>query len=451
MFFNPFKELAEFGEWVCRLATCALCTGPIMIIIGIALLSSSATDGRGASVSKYNDISTSWVNSKRSLFLNKTYAISSTGGSLVLLADTSSDTYTDSGDLKLPNATIRYTKVSTTNMPFSSTTYSSPSTTISSFKFLSNGVVIQDLSSTIPVAGESTRSISCSSSDSFQTCANKCSGGVYTQNPSQCRTFYVISDICLVVDPTTDQLDTSGGSGCATTDSSLPVALRPDYKNNLVRAKYTTYTTSSVPLSVTYNPRVTVRSKDDPYVAYLRLTDGSGSFGLTTAQKVASGMAILGIGIAITVVVCGAIAYMIKCMRKPNQQGTIVSTSPPPPPQGGIMMIPQQQMVYANPQQQQVYLQQPMQMGYGKDQPVLVSGGYAVTQPQQQAFYPPPQQQMMIPQQQMAPQYYAQPQPGQYPPQQQSYPPQQGYPQQPQQGYPQQQYYAPQQGYPPQQ
>lgn len=59
--FGLYHELRDFGRSVTACICCFLVGGPILLIVGIALLVSAGTDTRGNSISQYNGAVSTWT------------------------------------------------------------------------------------------------------------------------------------------------------------------------------------------------------------------------------------------------------------------------------------------------------------------------------------------------------------------------------------------------------
>lgn len=190
----------------------------------------------------------------------------------------------------------------------------------------------------------------------------------------------------------------AGGAGCAIpSDYSPPAALS---SNGLAAFSYTA--SLQQPSDVSANIKVTVRSSTDPYVIMMRLTKGSGSFGLSVAQKGTLGGALLGIGVAITICVGLTVYYLLKnCIKSNSSPGAVISAVPP---QGQMPYGAQPAMIQAyggKEQPPQYYAQPPQMVGMQEQmyvQPIGAPQAPVGYMSQPYAMSMPPQQQYMQPQ-----------------------------------------------------
>jgi hypothetical protein len=456
------SELREFSSGIFKAVMCFFLMGPILAITGIGFLASTSTDGRGSDIATFGSAVNAWqqgpggADGGYGRFDNLTsVTVSSSFGSLPLSRVTSSDSYPDTDGVTLPTLFLRRVASSSSSIPFGSVTYSEPPPV--------NGYAVPiTIGTASPALGSRTDSeqatvvakrvytVDCKSDESVGTCGGRCNGAFQgrTSGTSRgdCWQWWILSEVCYVVDPRTGRLDTSG-RGCLPSDGAGYASVTwggVDSSTGLGPRRYTLST--SAPTTVTFpNVRVTVRSSEDPYVVALRLTSGSLTFGLSTQQKASIGSALLIIGLVITVATCGGTYAVVRgCARKRQQaplqgypQGAVILQTGA----GGGPPMGQTGPYYAQPQQQPGfamggapgYPPPPQAQAYGAYPPQQQQGmGYP---PQQQGGYPP--QGMGFPPQQG----------GGYPPQ--GYPPQGGYPMQ-QGGYPPQQQGYPPQGFPPQ-
>ena len=225
----------------------------------------------------------------------------------------------------------------------------------------------------------------------------------YRSSCGECRYSAYLSEACVVV---------SGGEGGAqfVRDSRLASCFYP-FDGSVSSYKYGSSTTADI--------AVTVRHASDPLIALERITKGSRDFGVTEEDQKSVGRAALIIGIVLllgSVALCVCLFFMVRAVANRGQQpattelldGMRPGGYPAQQPMPQQQPYPQQPM----PQQQPVYGQpvygQPMpppQQPYGQPMP-----------PPQQPYGHPPQQ---YGQQPMPPHQYGQP----MPPQQQPYSP----------------------------
>lgn len=299
----------------------------------------------------------------------------------------------------------------------------------------------------------SSQSSRCPSGSGYWSCSS-ITGTAY------CSQWWVLDEVCLVWNAAANDWDPFSGcvaAGSTSTGANRYIPSPGRGTNGLAQAGYTLYTNQPSGLLLPSNAlTVRVRSNQDPWLVAMRLTSGTGSFGLTTGQKVGSGIALLAVGITFTILPCVAMYALLRCCehRRLSKRGsyaggggtTIVTTTTTmpiglmPSPAGSssiavampvaqpvaVGMYPQQQPMPVQPQQPYGYPSQP-QPTYQPQYPAYApatgmmpaGGGY-----QQQGGYPQTMQQ--------GDPYatYAQPQPGGYyqPQQQQAPPPGYAYP-----------------------
>ena len=148
---------------------------------------------------------------------------------------------------------------------------------------------------------------------------------------------------------------------------------------------------------------VTYLSSLDPAIVLERVTDGSGSFGMTAAQQRLTGLALLVIGGGLVACMAGVLFLTCRTFNQNPQQkqhvygafgyGTPVAAYQPMPPTSGAGYVqqpgygqypPQQQQMQYAPQQQQAY---PPQPGYGQPAyPPQPAYGQPQQQPYQQGY-----------------------------------------------------------------
>ena len=399
--------------------------------MGISFFVSLGTDTRSSALGTFNSASSAWDGTGFAAF--KASAGNFTAGAtaaqtVFLSAQSGSDTYPDRDGANVPAKSLYFYGAGTPLAPFSSW---APLTTGTANPQVLNLARNGAAGSTFPVPVSplysSSTSMKCKSTSSSSTssdCSPSCSTYVTPTSGTTrtCHTFFVISKICLVVDPATGALDGGGRGGCAVNpDSRVPANVNmKDGTTQLAQFDFAAVGGSGLPSpSQGYtNIPITVRASTDPYVVMLRLTQGGMNFGLTTAQKISSGIAFTVAGLLFTCCVYGGLYYFVtNCQnRKP---GFIASAAPP------------QQTLVIMGGEPQPYKPQPMYpMGMGQQQMGMGMGGGGYPPPNYPAAsYPPPMQQpypAYPPMQQPMPQAYGgqqqYPQAGYgsaYPPQQQ--------------------------------
>lgn len=187
----------------------------------------------------------------------------------------------------------------------------------------------------------------CSASDSVGACTSRCSTsytGYYDPGTRSCTTWFTLSNICFVLDPSTGKLDTSwtagsGNSGCIPqTANGFPSSLwGAAFVNNGV-GPFGYTASSSQPSQVSWGSlRVTVRSSADPWVDAVRLTSGNpGSFGLSTASKVAIGFGLIFSGLG----VCGFVLLVSWCLVRSMRKREAGNAGAPAA--AGYVVVPSQ-------------------------------------------------------------------------------------------------------------
>jgi hypothetical protein len=232
-------------------------------------------------------------------------------------------------------------------------------------------------SSSIPLFLVNVISNFCSPSDNVGTCTSRCSNtysGSYNAAQRTCTTWFTLNSICFVIDPATGDLDQSwtagnGNAGCQDLAyQGLPQSLWGQaFANNGV-GPFGYTASSSQPNSVSWSSlRVTIRSSGDPWVQANRLTSGNpGSFGLSTASKVAIGLGLIFGGLGVCAFVVLVAWCLVRSMRKREghhhhggsqyvavpsqpQQVVVVSQAGPNPFSQPQTVMPYPQAAYAPP------------------------------------------------------------------------------------------------------
>jgi hypothetical protein len=462
-----YSSIREAGDCLALTICFFLCTGPILLLAGIGLLASAGTDDRGPRLDRYSAAVSTWISTGAAAFTGRSFSLiaPSTTFSQALLPAA----FTGADPVAVDSSAAQYSR--RINYLGSQAANLSPLGTVALPCSTSPSVQLQALSVTDAQTGLSASlnvpmgwcisSFPCVAGDSQAACATKCSnaGGssAWTGIPSTtpCNIRYALTEVCLVLANASlsggQLLDSSAqyGFGCSIVDGRATSAGGASRTGALLDAPrlgpYNFLPFAVAPASPAV--RFTLRSNLDPYVTALRLTGGSpGSFGLTMEQKLTTGFALLGLGIALCFCVASTIAaiargQLVCCMRP--RQTTTYHTGPivdygAKPAMTVMTVMPTpvlQRVVVGVPQQ--VYPQQPVN-------PYSQPAGYPLQQ--QASGYPP--QAAGYPQQQQASGYP--PQAAGYPQQQQAsgYPPQAaGYPQQQASGFPSRASAPPAQGY----
>lgn len=452
-----YDDLREFGRSVVGCVCCLLVAGPLLLIVGGALLASAASgDTRKALIDSYNVAVGQWSSNANqggwAALSNATAA-----GALSVTVDASATLVLTTSPLEVPTMEAG-NGVSVYSVRVAATTASSGfiqslpwSTGRSvSFALLATGAGPAPLSLSIPdvpVSPVTQQVLSIPSSGTLPTCAagsRSCDSRACT-----CTQYWSLSRACLLFETRTPSWP---GAGCVAPPTAsgvraiLPLAARPG-ANGLARFAYSVSGSAPTGSQPSSGFSVTVRSTTDPWVVGMVLTGGTGSWGLTVAAKVATGVALLAVGGLLTALPCLLVLLLWRCCghRRQKHAGggapVVVVASPaypvgfhpqPPPPATYSPYPPQQQVGAA----------------WGGGTPLQAA---YVPQPPQQAYYaavqqPPPAFAPVAP----APAYpayvpaaYPQQAPPAYPPQSPYAPQQHTAPP----AYPQQQPYAPQQAY----
>ena len=440
--FGLYRELKDFGRTVTGCVCFLLCGGPVLVAVGVALLvSASRGDTRASGIALYNDAVSKWaaagVSGPYAAFANisSSFTVSSDAAGLLSSSSFPYDVpaVSDSGLTTYSNR-IAAGGSNAAGVPFSNGMYSDDRSrdltiTVPGGDPLSLRVPVMYTRITAPLNSGSSSS-SCSSSSQ---CASL--GGAQWVSGTGCRCyfFWTISEICLIYDPLARRWDNRGCVVQASSVSSrvwnyLPTTAAMPV-GGLSRLGYQL---SSPPLSSTLpgsGLSIRVRSLQDPWVQAMIATEGVGSWGLTLEARIGIGIAVLVVGVLLTLLPCVIVYVLFRCcehrrLSKRNVQTTVVITgeqqpqvlvpvqaapvyaiAPPPQP---VYYAPQPQM------QQPVYYPQQQQPGYYTQQPQPQYGGYDPSAQAAPAGY------AYTPQQQQPPQYayaptQASPPPGYYP------------------------------------
>jgi hypothetical protein len=464
--FDVFESGVRFIRSILGCICCLLCTGPILVIVGIVLL--VAPNNFKENINTYKSSIDTYkaqaqpILQKTSGTINTWYT--STGHSLgvttmqiqfkgvnadqatpfastVLVASNVqmlavSSASSSSSTNSINN--LRYTDAPLGVVPMSTTSIRAPQDT-GSVPFQSSIRPSSSCSST-----PSTSKSGCMQSDFDQACANHFGSGVrYSNWYSACAWYqqekYICSPITFSTSTNQWSVDTSFTSG----GSNFPSCDYIDGNNQLMGSysmspvvngfgydplNVVDYNTGNSP-SPSPNLNVYLRSSLDPYIVASKLTQGSFDFGLSAAQQRSIGATLIAAGCILIACVIGS-CIMVQCMvsRDPRNRAAVYGAfgrtytpqqgyaALPPGTYGGVYYGPQgpQPMPYCQP------------APYG--QPVAPYQAMPMQQPQQPYQGQPYQQQ---PQQQCSPVYPPSQRPGYGQPQQYQQPPQQ-YQQQPQ-------------------
>ena len=375
-----FNQLRELGDAICRAVVCFLCLGPVLALVGIGFLAATSNDSRGSQVSSFNAAASSWSNGGASAFAAVPFALvgpaGTAGATLTLVLESTKDAYgTDSASLSPPNMTSRWAASTLSGRPFSSTPYIYGQSVTASVTLKPSGTYATSPLN-VQLFKTATKSIECKSGESASTCSGRCSssGGSWASNT--CTKYFRLTSICVVVDPTTRQLDSAGGAGCnvipsSSSDSGYNVASfaggSAGTQSSLGMYAFSSSSSQFSPSDFS-GVLVTVRASSDPYVNLLRATSGTLSLDLSTESKGTIGGALLAVGIVITTITCLTIYYLIRCVKRRNQPqvgaaAMVYDGQPAYQVAYGGVQKPQPEIIVLQQQQQQQQ-QQGGQMGY---------------------------------------------------------------------------------------
>ena len=275
-----FSQLRELGDAICRAVTCFLCLGPVLALVGIGFLAATSVDSRSAEVSTFNAASSSWSNGGAAAFAAVPFSLVGPAGTLALTLVSTLDAFgPDSASLSLPNMTSRWAATTWSGHPFS---YVSPGSVVTVPATLAPGGSFATSSLSVPLFRTATMSISCKSSESSTTCSGRCNGGYWNSNsPTICTKFFKLSSVCVVVNPSTRQVDSAGGAGCEKLTSGDAGYNPATFAGGTAGSQATLgmynfiSSSSAFPGNDFSGVQVTVRASTDPYVMLLRSTGGS--------------------------------------------------------------------------------------------------------------------------------------------------------------------------------
>ena len=356
-----------------------LIIGPILVIVGIALIASP--NHRVEWVNSYNAAGDSFTSTQRlemtKVAMSITSGFSQTPALLVNQAQSVPVTGNKDGVNIYQSIVLQ-----TTAVPSSSLT----SAVVSATK---NGLLSSTLSNLqglqVPTTQSNSVSISCTKSEctsasSDCTCpssamSSKCTrqySGSYTDSSGSCREGNTcgtcryqsyVSQVCLPV--------AVGTSAVAVAASSLASCYYP-FQSTSAR-----YSSSNA------NPTLSIMDENDPFIALERITKGADNFGLTAAEQTAAGLSCLVIGGIICLVVGGVFVFLFRSHKNEPQQQ-------PQQQQGQPMQaVPVAQPVHHQPQHPEGSPQYG-QPAYGQPQPAYGQPQPAYDQPQPAYGQPQP-------------------------------------------------------------
>jgi len=284
---------------------CLIVLGPCLFIIGISLLVTAPLDSsRETNIADTNNVILDWNNIHRAEFSNLVVYTSSTNSTspVTLAADTKVDPGMDESELS------HYTplKYDGTGNFIQNQFFATDVNTVFSFWFNKNTTSPADAQ----VSARIFREFEDQNSDS-QTCAND--KGQFTP-PNLCTLLYKMDKLCVKF---------SMNNAVWEADSTIGSNVGCDYSNGITAPgvsetftpEHYVQTTDSV-LNTFNNFQVIARSSSDPYVTVQLLTQGSGDFGLTKADRAVTGLVIMIIGIVFMIPCCGFCFLLFFCMNK---------------------------------------------------------------------------------------------------------------------------------------
>jgi len=272
--------LFGLGRRVCGCLCFLLIVGPLLIVIGVAVLFSATHDTRGPLISQYNEAVANWTNTHRAQFAQISPNIYSTEhpNPLVLGANTQGDILADH-DKKIHSYTpLKYT------YQLSSLVASKPWSSSNTSQFV---VSVGSKASTVSVTLVATPAVTYGCTNPHGNDCPECTnqGGVWDFVKQTCTTIEVLDGFCLKLANSSGSWEKAadyGGYGCGA-------------KNDWNTQSYVKVNPTKTP-TVTFSGTITVRSLYDPYVYAAHLTDGSYNFGMTQADKAKTGVMLIIVG-----------------------------------------------------------------------------------------------------------------------------------------------------------
>jgi hypothetical protein len=394
MFCEMLSGMSGCGKCLFALLCCIFCCGPILIIIGIAVLASD--NGRVEDVTSYNDAVKAYASGD-----SKTLAHT------VMFVNT----------LRLQRSAVAIDVVGNQegvlpaeHFVFSRSNVAIPSDDLYNLDVSldANETIASTLTFDLPFAKTVTRQMRCTleyctsdceSSSSYrcnmEAICNSVFGGVYTENDGSCNA----QDTCGTC-RYTGQL----ASACLVVHLESDNTVSQSAKYRSCHFPFTEHDYAAASSTVS----VSVVSDKDPYIALQELTDGSDDFGLTEDQQRSAGLALLISGIVITVI-CGCLMCWWMYSRNQEQQRQRLAQEQVMQAQqcDGVPVYGQSQTnsqePFYPPQNNHVTYGQPAQGGYSNGNAAYNnnynnSPAYSQQYPQsqqqqqqQQYQYPPPQ------------------------------------------------------------
>jgi len=275
MFHHFVEDIRKAIACIC----CLVILGPLLFVIGIWQFASAPTDHQRAdNINSMNNAISIWVSQYQKPFSAESFSIQSvvTQNYVTMqqthtqdIKDTSVNTYTP----------VQFT-TSQTILP--SKTWKSELT--QTFSFTASGNATGMFSGTVPLFS------TYQTPDSSSVCNSN--NGYYYQGT--CSYFYVLNGLCVKVSIQQNKYvvdNTYGGVGCYY-DNGYPADVGLFYPGVYVQIPYSrTGQTFSF-----QGTSFTVRQANDPFIYAQYLTKGSMSYGLTPAQKIFVGLALMAIG-----------------------------------------------------------------------------------------------------------------------------------------------------------
>jgi hypothetical protein len=400
MCFGFFQALGNAARFIFALVCCCLCAGPILIIIGIVLLSTDNT--RQDDVDSYNQ-KVDVYNSKDAPILRQTTM--SLGGSTMNRANPAVPIVGNTAGAK---ATSHYVFETNGVSRSLDDTYV---VTLDSALGESQDVQFQ-----VPYVRSVNRGLVCDR----QRCTDDCGDNTYSCDESVMRSYCSVSFGGSYQDNSGACFNGDECGTCSYTGNLASACVVMAFTSDGRASPSSRYANCYYPFNEhEYLPgsaaaTFQVMSEDDPFIELQRVTGGSNDFGITEGEQKNAGVACLIVGIIITVIMIAVTVFLVRRQQRKHEE-QYMSAGPAPAQYG-----PQDPQPYGQP--------------YGEPYPDQGKQPYAASP------YPPGQQQGYNPQQQGY-----NPQQQGYNPQQQGYTPQQqGYnqydqsPQNPQPAYQQQ-------------
>eukprot|EP01023_Acetabularia_acetabulum_P019639 TRINITY_DN2001_c0_g1_i1.p1 TRINITY_DN2001_c0_g1~~TRINITY_DN2001_c0_g1_i1.p1 ORF type:complete len:450 (+),score=71.44 TRINITY_DN2001_c0_g1_i1:178-1527(+) len=369
---------------------CLLFAGPVLIIVGVAVLASTSNDDRADRISQFNDLTAAWnqygyqdfsTNTSFGVqfnFSNCANAGQVDGGPFILQGGASPPDDIESDSDRVD---FQQWKYSLPSFPTQSQSIGGCQLEVEFLRLNPDGSQQSSVGSA-QAAVQTTRTTTvCQSNERTSTCSQRCSnnyGGSYNSFSRQCTYTDTLSGVCIKVD------ESAIGARDWTKNSQLPGQGTGCYWDSDSNFFDETKTSRNGNVN---SIQVMVRSARGPYLNFEFVTDGSGSFGLTIGQKIAIGISCIVIGllfISVWVLTIYCCCKMLGCCGGERPQ------APPNNPVGqfyyGAANRYGQYIPGYQPQPQQ------QQQTYATAQPVGPYQGQPEYYQQQPPYNQPPQQ-----------------------------------------------------------